>query len=122
MVCLRLTLLHPKQGAAQDVQALLEEIDRALSGSRGLLLSFVTSGQSDSLGRVAVWRTKEEANRKATSDHILALRSRLRFLSHDIQEVLIDVKPGVSTEDLVSVFRAEGAGASNPDIQATEVA
>ena len=122
MVCLRLTLLHPKQGAAQDVQGLLEEIDRALSGSRGLLLSFVTSGESDSLGRVAVWRTKEEANRKATSDHILALRSRLRFLSHDIQEVLIDVKPGVSTEDLVSVFRAEGAGASNPDIRATEVA
>ena len=94
MACLRMTLLRPRQGATADVQALLEELDTSLAGSEGLLLSFVTEVESNRLGRVAFWQSKEAANREATRDHVLALRSRLRFLSIDTQEVLMEVKSG----------------------------
>jgi hypothetical protein len=99
-----MTLLRPRPGGTADVQALLEELDASLAGSEGLLMSFVTEVESNRLGRVALWHTKEDANREATRDHVLALRSRLRFLSVDTQEVLMEVKSGHASPDLASML------------------
>ena len=104
MACLRMTLLRPRPGATADVQALLEELDASLAGSEGLLLSFVTGVESNRLGRVSFWQSKDAANREATRDHVLSLRSRLRFLSAETQEVLMEVKSGHVTADLDSIL------------------
>ena len=107
MACLRMTLLRPRPGATQDVQALLEELDASLAGSEGLLLSFVTQVEANRLGRVAFWRSKDEANREATRDHVLSLRSRLRFLSVETQEVLMEVKSGHVPPELASLLAGD---------------
>jgi hypothetical protein len=107
MACLRVTLLRPRQGVTADVQALLEELDASLAGSEGLLLSFVTEVEANRLGRVAFWQSKEAANREATRDHVLSLRSRLRFLSLDTQEVLIEVKSGHVSPGLASILAGD---------------
>lgn len=115
MACLRLTLLRPRSGASEEVQRLLEELDDALCGSAGLVLSFVTQVQTDRLGRVAVWHSKDDANREATREHILSLRSRLRYLSVDTQEVLMEVKSGHVPQELTSLL------AGDLDVDAEEV-
>jgi hypothetical protein len=94
MACLRMTLPRPRSGASDEVQLLLEALDESLSGSEVLLLSFVTQVETDRLGRIALWHSKEDANKEATREHILSLRSRLRYLSLDTQEVLMEVKSG----------------------------
>jgi hypothetical protein len=99
-----MTLLRPRPGATEDVQKLLEELDALLAGSEGLVLSFVTQVEANRLGRVAFWHSKDEANREATRDHVLSLRSRLRFLSVDTQEVLMEVKSGHVPPELASVL------------------
>jgi hypothetical protein len=107
MACLRLTLLRPRTGATKEVQHLLEELDESLSGSEGLVLSFVTQVETDRLGRVALWHSKEDANREATRDRILSLRSRLRYLSVDTQEVLMEVKSGHVPQELTSLLAGD---------------
>jgi hypothetical protein len=102
MACLRMTLLRPRPGASGDVQALLEELDASLAGCDGLLLSFVTQVESNRLGRISFWQSKEAANREATRDHVLSLRSRLRLLSIDTQEVLMEVRSGHVPPELAS--------------------
>jgi hypothetical protein len=107
MACLRLTLLRPRPGATEETQRLLEELDGALRGSEGLVLSFVTQVESDRLGRVALWHSKDYANREATREHILSLRSRLRHLSLDTQEVLMEVKSGHVPQELTSLLAGD---------------
>ena len=104
MACLRLTLLRPRPGSIEEVQRLLETLDGALAGSEGLVLSFVTRVQSDRLGRVALWHSKEAANHEATREHILSLRSRLHYLSLDTQEVLMEVKSGHVPPELTALL------------------
>ena len=104
MACLRLTLLRPRPGAIAETQRLLEDLDQALSAADGLLLSFVTQVETDRLGRVALWHTKEDANRAATREHTLSLRSRLRHLALDTQEVLMDVKSGHVPPELTALL------------------
>jgi hypothetical protein len=102
-----MTLLKPRPGATADVQELLEELDASLAGSEGLLLSFVTQVEANRLGRVAFWSSKDEANREATRDHVLSLRSRLRFLSVETQEVLMEVKSGHVPPELASLLAGD---------------
>jgi hypothetical protein len=117
-----MTLLRPRHGVTADVQALLEELDASLAGSEGLLLSFVTEVEANRLGRVAFWQSKEAANREATRDHVLSLRSRLRFLSIDTQEVLMEVKSGHVSPGLASMlaghvdFDATTARVDEPEV------
>ena len=123
MACLRMTLLRPRPGGTADVQVLLEELDASLAGSEGLLMSFVTEVESNRLGRVALWHTKEDANREATRDHVLALRSRLRFLSVDTREVLMEVKSGHASPDLASMLAGVFAfGPATASLEEAEVA
>jgi hypothetical protein len=107
MACLRLTLLRPRPGAIEETQRLLEALDDALCDSKGLVLSFVTQVQTDRLGRVALWHSKDDANREATREHILSLRSRLRHLALDTQEVLMEVKSGHVPQELTSLLAGD---------------
>ena len=107
MACLRLTLLQPRPGALEETQRLLEALDDALCDSEGLVLSFVTQVQTNRLGRVALWHTKDDANREATREQILSLRSRLRNLSVDTQEVLMEVKSGHVPQELTSLLAGD---------------
>ena len=102
MACLRVTLLKARPGATEEAQRLLEELDEALCDSDGLVLSFVAQMEAGRYGRIALWHTKEDANREAVRDHILALRSRLRHLSLDTQEVLMDVRSGHIPRELIT--------------------
>ena len=55
--------------------------------------------QPGKVGRLAVWRSKDEANHAALDEAILAIRSHLRFLVQETPE---------STESLLEVS-SEGA-------------
>ncbi len=107
MACLRLTLLRPRIGATEEVQRLLDQLDESLASAEGLVLSFVTQVETDRLGRVSLWHSKEDANRVATQEHILSLRSRLRHLSTDTQEVLMEVKSGHVPPEMTSLLAGD---------------
>ena len=100
-------MLRPRAGASEEVQRLLESLDEALAGSEGLVLSFVTQVETDRLGRVALWHSKEDANKEATREQILSLRSRLRYLSVETQEVLMEVKSGHVPPELTSLLAGD---------------
>jgi hypothetical protein len=91
---LRLTLLQPRPGVEDELKHLLQELDASLAGAPGLLLSFVLSQRNGGLGRVSLWLSKDDANREAASEHVLSLRSRLRYLSLEKEDNLLEVESG----------------------------
>jgi hypothetical protein len=107
VACLRVTLLRPRYGAQEEAQRLLEQLDEVLSSSEGLVLSFVTQIAADRLGRIALWRSKEAANHEATRESILALRSRLHYVSVDTQEVLMEVQSGHVPQELTTMLAGD---------------
>jgi hypothetical protein len=94
MAFLRLTMLQPRPGSEAEAQLLLEELDSSLGQAEGLLFSLVMSQKSETLGRLSLWQTKDDANRVATSDHIMSLRSRLHYISLSTDETMLEVMPG----------------------------
>lgn len=106
MAYLRLTLLRPRTGSRDEVQGLMEDLDEELSGSDGLLLSFVTQ-EGERLGRVSLWHSKDDANREATRERVLSLRSRIRYLSLETQEVLMEVQSGHVPRELTALLAGD---------------
>jgi hypothetical protein len=122
MASLRMTLVRPRPGASGEAQRLLEDLDESLAGSPGLVFSFVTQAEANALVRVAIWRSKEAANRQATREHVLSVRSRLRFLSLDTEEVLMEVKPGHVPKELTALLAGDlDVDASGPGALYEEV-
>ena len=111
-----------RPGATEETQRLLEALDEALCSSEGLVLSFVTQVKTDRLDRVALWPSKEDANREATREHILSLRSRLRYLSLETQEVLMEVKSGHVPQELTSLLAGHLGAVAAPGLVGAEVA
>jgi hypothetical protein len=107
------TLLRPRKGAFEEMQRLLDELDESLAATEGLILSFVTQVETDRLGRVSLWHSKEDANRVAGQEHILSVRSRLHRLSLDTQELLMEVKSGHVPATMTALL------AGDLDIEAT---
>ena len=100
-------MLRPRPGATDEVQRLLDDLDESLSGAHGLVLSFVMQVEPDRLGRVALWHSREDADREATREHTLSVRSRLRHLSMDTQEMLMEVKSGHVPKELTSLLAGD---------------
>jgi hypothetical protein len=122
MASLRMTLVRPRPGASGEAQRLLEDLDELLAGSPGLVFSFVTQVETNALIRLAIWRSKEAANREATREHVLSLRSRLRFLAADTEEVLMEVKSGHVPKELTALLAGDlDVDASAQDLLTTEV-
>lgn len=79
MAVIRISIMRPVPGRRQEVERLLEELEAWLSQQKGYLFgvhlsSFDVTGE---LGRVAVYASREEANRIAVMDHTMALRSQI---------------------------------------------
>lgn len=109
MACLRLTLIEPKPGNEQETQRVLSMLDEKLASTPGLIFSFVTGLETDRLGRVALWHSKDEANRVAMRDDVLALRARLRALALSTQETLMELSSGYLPEPLAALIAGDMA-------------
>lgn len=106
--------LEPRPGAQGELLELLEELDATLASAPGLLLSLVVSQDAHNIGRISVWRSKEDANREAISDHTLALRSRLRYLSVRTEERLLELTSGHFPQGFAAIMRAPKLAAYFP--------
>jgi hypothetical protein len=109
MACLRLTMIEPKEGYREETQTVLTMLDEKLATMPGLLFSFVTEIESDKLGRIALWRSKEEANHVAMREDIMALRARLRMLAPDTEETLMELSSGYMPEPLAAMIAGDAA-------------
>jgi hypothetical protein len=98
-----LTLLKPRPDSDEEVRRLLEELDAEVAESPGLILSFIAA-REQKLGRVSLWQSKQDANREATNDRTLSLRSRLRYLSVEAEESMMEVASGHLPEGLTDFF------------------
>ena len=94
MACLRLTLIEPRLGAEEEMQSLLAALDARLAQTPGLIFSFVTRVELHRVGRIALWQSKEAANRVAMRDDVLALRARIRSLAVATEEALMELSSG----------------------------
>ena len=104
MAYVRFTLLRPRQGEEREAARVLDTLDSHIARAPGLLLSLVMTGETDGLGRVSVWRSKEEANREAMSDRTMALRSRLHQLAATTEEHLFELESGNLRKALESLL------------------
>jgi len=109
MACLRLTLIEPKHGCREEAQYVLSRLDEKLAKTPGLIFSFVTEIEADRLGRIALWHSKDEANRVALRDDILALRARLRSLVLTTEETLMDLKSGYLPGPIAALITGDAA-------------
>jgi hypothetical protein len=109
MACLRLTMIEPREGYREETQAALTMLDEKLATAPGLIFSFVTEIETDKLGRIALWRSKEEANHTAMREDIMALRAQLRRLAPDTEETLMDLSSGHMPEALSAFIAGDEA-------------
>jgi hypothetical protein len=89
------------------MQSVLTLLDTKLARTPGLIFSFVTEIESERLGRVALWRSKDEANQVAMREDILALRARLRSLALDTEEALMELHSGFLPEPLAALIAGD---------------
>lgn len=93
MAHVRLSLLTPVPGRESELRRRLEQLDALLAPAEGLVFSLVMSGEGR-LGRLSVWLSRDMADREATSERTLAVRSRIRLLAVDMEERLLEVESG----------------------------
>jgi hypothetical protein len=106
MAYVRFTILKPKLGDEEEAKVTLQALDSHIARSPGLLLSLVTASEGGNLGRLSVWRSKEEANREAMNERTLSLRARLTHLGRT-EEHLFEVASGQLRDgltDLISLY------------------
>ena len=103
MACLRLTLVEPRPGNLDETQQVLVMLDEKLASTPGLIFSFVTEVEADKLGRIALWHSKDEANHVAMREDVLALRARLRSLTLNTEETLMELHSGYLPEPLAAL-------------------
>ena len=78
-----------------EVERVFDELEEYLSSLPGYILGFRFGGHDDEdeLGRVALWRTHEDADHAATRDHTVALRAQIhRLIDPGHMETLVEVK------------------------------
>lgn len=111
----RITLLKPRPGSDFEVLELLEELDARLAGAPGLIFSAVLRQESSRRGRVSLWLSKEEANREATTEQTLSLRSRLLYLSLETEETFMEVQSGHAPQGFAAILNAPTEALILPD-------
>ncbi len=84
----RQTIVHPKAGMTERTESILDELEAAYAHLPGYILGFryKTEGSKDEIGRIAVWRSQEDANHAAQNTHIQAIRARLTRIIEDGHE------------------------------------
>ena len=104
MAFLRLTMIQPRPGSETEANDLLQELDTSLGQESGLLFSLIVNPRSERIGRLSLWRTKDDANRVATTDHIMSVRSRLHYISLSTDETMLEVQSGHFSEAVNSLL------------------
>ena len=91
----RQSIVHPKSGMAQRVERVLDELEAAYAMQPGYILGFRyrTKGTSGELGRIAVWRSQQDADHASQNTHIQAIRAELtRVIEGDHIEHLFEIE------------------------------
>ena len=90
VVYVRLSLVKPRAGNEQRVAKMEEGLIRHLAGLPGYLHGYqITGGDSieGRIGRLTLWRSDQDADHAAQTDHVLAIRSELMMLVEDGERV-----------------------------------
>ena len=72
----------------------MDDLEEHLSSLPGYIMGFRFSGHDDEneVGRVALWRTHQDADHAATIDHTIALRSDIhRLIDPGHMETLVEI-------------------------------
>ena len=85
----RLSLMVPRRGCADRVSQTTDDLLDYFSKQPGYVRGYklTSSDGSGELGRLTVWTSEEEADRVATSEHVLAVRSELMQLIEEESHV-----------------------------------
>ena len=80
----RLSLMHPKPGQEERVSQILDDLLSFLPTQPGYVRGYKLSGEPHNpqgrVGRLVVWLSEADANRAATTQHDLSVRSELMQL------------------------------------------
>ena len=90
VVYVRLSLVKPRAGNEQRVAKMEADLIRYLAGRPGYLHGYqITGGDSieGRIGRLTLWRSDQDADHAAQTDHVLAIRSELMMLVEDGERV-----------------------------------
>ncbi len=84
----RLSLMHPKPGQEERVSQIMDDLLSFLANQPGYVRGFKLSGEPHDpqgrVGRLIVWSSEADANRAATTQHDLSVRSELmRLIEED---------------------------------------
>jgi hypothetical protein len=76
---LRLSLARPREGRNDEVQRLEEDLLSFFAAQEDFVSGYRLTACEGSreVGRITVWKREEAAERAATTDHVMAVRSEL---------------------------------------------
>lgn len=85
MPFIRLALMKPREGRAEELQNLQEELIRYFKTLPGYLEGYLveTDDGSGRVGRVTMWEHDTDADRAAQQQHVLTIRSTMLRLIGD---------------------------------------
>lgn len=79
MFYLRLSLARPIEGREAEIRRIVDDLLSHFSGEEGFVkgyrLSACDGGRE--AGRITLWKSEEAAERAATGEHVMALRSKI---------------------------------------------
>lgn len=75
----RLSLMNPKTGRDELVSGLMDNLLQFFANQPGYVrgYSLLSGDPQGRVGRVTMWKSEEDADRAANSQHVLSLRSEL---------------------------------------------
>lgn len=79
MLYVRMSLMTPTPGRQQDVAAIMDSLVSFYAKQPGYVVGYKLAAADDTgdMGRVTVWRSGEEADATAQTNHVMSLRSDL---------------------------------------------
>ncbi|MGB2694046.1 MAG: hypothetical protein WBD55_02525 [Dehalococcoidia bacterium] len=85
----RLSLMQPKPGAQERVLELQQQIVSWLPGKPGSIAGYIIVGGDPQgrVGHVSIFRSEQDADQAAQSDHVLAIRSELLLVIEEDSHV-----------------------------------
>ena len=101
MTVARISIMHTSSDLTRtssskrvEVERLLDDLEGHLSTLAGYVMGFRFAGHEDEdeIGRVSRWRSHAEADRAATLDHTIAVRSEIhRLIDPGHLETFVDI-------------------------------
>ena len=85
MYYLRLSLARPAEGGSEEAQRLEEDLLSHFSAQEGFVSGYRLAARNGGreVGRITIWESEEAAERAATSQHVMALRSKLLAVTEE---------------------------------------